>query len=288
MKQNYFDAMNTRNIKILFTLVSTFVIIGNSHATVIFEASDTNTSTVQNTVAGSTSRVGDTATGTLVVTNTFAGTNNFNGGFGSTDDINTLLAAQGLPAISDASLVEITLVVDSIAGNLNANGVTFGLGDTATSFPNADGTLGGLAINLTANGNQDIEILNNGGGVNANGGVGGVTEASILDGFEVLLTADTNGFTFSFSDLISSGVAGGTAGGTPADITGTFAAGEFVSLFSTGFFNTSTQSTGAAGAVTTISTAEIHVSTIPEPSSFALIFGIGSFGLLLRRRRALV
>ena len=81
------------------------------------------------------------------------------------------------------------------------------------------------------------------------------TTASVLDGYEVTLVANAAGFTYSFTGIES-------AGGAIADISGTFAAGEFASNFGASHFYSSLQRRFATS--TTMDTSEASIDVVPD------------------------
>ncbi|MGD7653362.1 MAG: hypothetical protein ACQCXQ_09125 [Verrucomicrobiales bacterium] len=239
-----------------------------THAAVIFQASATNTTEIVNTSndLDALTITGDTDGGTLVIDNQNGSFNN--GGFASSQTVGSLNSG----SLTSMDALTMTLTVDSITGPFRANGVTFGLTDDNSAFG-----LGaaGLGINVRANGSTTT--LSAGFGTADSIDSWGATEASIMDGFTVTLTADVNGYRFSFTDLIAQGT------NPIVDITGTFSGTEFVDNFSAGYFYETTQKFNTTDAtITTISEASIDV--IPEPSTtvvLGLFCGIGAF---LRRR----
>ena len=239
-----------------------------AHATVVFDASPMNTTVTTNN--GSPTGLAGTP-GALTLT---GATNGFNStGIASTSDINTL---NGTNLVA-TDTVTIRLTVDSITGGpIRANGINFGIRDAASFVGvNALG-IGNNLIGLEA-GNNGSDILSF---VDSNAVVDtgfSATDAEILNGFSLTLTADVNGWEYTLESV------GATS---PLTVGGTYSGTEFVDTFGGGhFFYTAQKFNNADPLVSTISEASIHVTSIPEPSAFALL-GLGSLGLLLRRRRA--
>jgi VCBS repeat-containing protein len=206
----------------------------------IFSGTGANTSIIENTVNG-------TPTITFadpILTLSSTGNNNFNGGLSSTDDIDTLL---GTPLL-DTDTVFLELVVDSLAGNLVANGFEFGI-SPGVAFRPANNLLfhiedGGAVSHMTS---TSIVDGNAAAGWSA-------TEGSILNGFTASLTADQDGYTFAFTGL--------DAGGADTSFSGTFAnPTQFRDLFGGGhFYLTAQKSNNPDPMVTTISQATIAVN----------------------------
>ena len=194
----------------------------SAHADIVFQASDTNTTPVSNLNGGTDTLdkvaiTGDTAAGTLLVSNTNGNFNN--AGITSTDTIATLNGS----AVAATSVVTMTLTIDDITGGFRANGVAFGLTADNTTFGDATD----LRVQLRAN-DEAAELIS-GFGTPDPFTAWGATEASIRDGFTVTLVADIKGYTFSFSDLIAINE------NPVVDITGTFSGNEFLDNFGPGF-----------------------------------------------------
>ena len=224
-----------------------------SHADVVFQASDTNTTVASNNNNGGDSDAnvaitGDTASGVLTITNT-------NGNFGragimSTDTIATLSGG----ALTDLDTVIMVFTIDSIEGLFRANGVTFGLDDGALNDDGSSefGLGAGLGVNLRAN--NVTTTLAAGFGTADPITAFSPTEASITDGFTVTLTANVDGYTFSFEGLLPNDA------NPIVDITGTFSGTEFIDNFSEGhFFGVSQKfNQGTEAFTTTVSQASIE------------------------------
>ena len=256
-----------------------------AHAALVFEATPGNTTNFSNNNNGTTAAnisLTGTASDLLLAS---SGGNFFAGGFGSSDDINTLNGS----TLTDLDTVTISLTIDSVSdtgsSELRSRGIQFGIAsgvalDSGIASPTS------LIIGLGGGGNSGpVDLIQGTGGANSTEVSPAFTIAptSVADGFGVTLTADTNGYTFSYTGLTASS-------GTLADVTGTFAPGEFVSNFGDGHFYILTQKRNSSNAnpgTTTldISEASISIETIPEPSSVALV-GLSGLALLSRRRRA--
>ncbi|MDB4143801.1 hypothetical protein N9821_02670 [Akkermansiaceae bacterium] len=230
------------------------LMVGSAHAVSVFQASDTNTTKISNNNNAGDSLdniaiTGDTAASTLLISNT---NGNFgNGGIASTD---TIASLNGV-ALTALDTVTMTLTVDSITGGFRANGVSFGLTDDNAAFG-----LGGLGLGVNVRANGAATTLTAGFGTATPFTAFGVSEASIKDGFTVTFTADVNGYTFSFADLLPQGA------NPIVDITGTFSGTEFIDNFGAGYFYDTTQkhNLGADPTDTVISVASIDVTTFVD------------------------
>lgn len=218
-----------------------------AHADVVFQASDTNTTVISNNNNGADSDAnvaisGDTSAGVLTISNT---NGNFgNAGIASTDTISALSGG----ALTSLDTVIMIFTVDSIDGLFRANGVTFGLDDDNSTF----GLLGGLGVNVRAN--NATTTLTAGFGTADAMTAFSATEASIKDGFTVTLTANVDGYTFSFDGLLPNNA------NPIVDMTGTFSGTEFVDNFSDGYLYGTAQkwNQGADALTTTVSRASIE------------------------------
>ncbi|MEP4077268.1 hypothetical protein [Haloferula sp.] len=228
----------------------------SSHAVEVFSADTGNITAVNNNGAGTISG----ATPDLIVTN--ASVSNNMGGFASTSDINTLNGS----ALTAADTVTIKVTVDSLTvGNLRANGVEFGMA-SAVGFRPANSLLIGMA---GSNNGSDVRIVagsfQDAGTLEFNS-----SQADIIDGFSITLTANAAGYTFFLEDIL---VAGSTNpaysnGDTTATISGTFSGTEFLDNFSTGhFYSAVQQQTAGAAMVADYSVATIDVVNVPDMDS---------------------
>ena len=235
-----------------------------AQASVIYQATTNNINTIENTVNGTTTQ--SESGGVLTVTQN--GNGNYNGGFASSQDIDTLL---GRPLLATET-VRLQLTVDSMNFDLSANGFEFGLSPNGTAFRPG----GHLIFQIRPN-DQIGSIANNAfdGGTNNVGF--GLTEASVLDGFSGTLLASQSGYTFSFQDVVLSS-------GAAATYSGTFASpAEFQSVVGGGHFYTTSQKAGTPNPASfDISVASIDV--IPEPSSIGLGL-LGAVALFVRQLR---
>lgn len=257
--------MKTHN-KTILTAITALGMIGTSGAAVIFDASTTNTTTIANAGQGGVGTVTGSP-GSLVYTSP---ANNFNNsGFTSTDTINTLLGT----SLAATDVITVTLSIDSMTGSaLRSNGLFFGLGGGTTQGSITDADALGAQLNNNNNGNSTP-----GGVALASSGTvspaGTITDASILDGFTATLTANSTGYSYVLEGLSTS----------PITISGSLTEAEFLGLGSTHFYFTAQQFDNSS-LVTTFSEASIDVTSVPEPSSAALL-GLGGLALILRRRK---
>jgi arylsulfatase A len=223
---------------------------GAEVATTIFDAAASNTTGVANDgVLGS--GAGDSATGDLVWTGPSANFNN--GGFASTCDINALL---GTP-LTTADTVTVKLDVTSLVGTLRANGITFGVHDSATWADKDNGaTAGSMIVNLNSSDTAGVidiwetSFQDAGPTAYSTGG-----DAALADGFALTLEADVDGYTFTLDSVAASTIV----------LDGTFAGTEFVDNFgSSHFYYTAQRFNTGGGLVSTIGEASIAVASPPE------------------------
>ena len=262
--------MKRTNNNTLAIAITTLGMIGTSSATVIFDASPTNTTQINNGIAGTPGSLTGTP-GNLTYTN---GGGNFDfSGFTSTNDVNTL---NGTDIVS-TDVVTATINVSSFSGaELRANGIDFGFNnDTALGTE----SVGDLQVRLNAtNLSGAIQTFFNGGDALNSGSNTNV--AQLTDGFTATLVADVNGYTFTID--------GATA--SPLVIDGTFSGTEFVDTIGNAHFTFSQQhrnndQAASPGDLSSlIAEASIEVVSIPEPSSTALL-GLGGLALIMRRRK---
>ena len=232
-------------------------------ASLIFSAGAGNLNTISNAVTGTTSASFAGGSGTFDTT----GLNNYNGGIASQQDIDTLLGR----LLLDTETVILSLTVDGMTGDLQANGYEFGISPDGTGFRPA----GHLVFQLRANG--QTSKVSPGALVDGDSpATFNLGETSIEDGFSGTLTANAQGYTFDFTGV---NVASGTG---PTSFSGTFAnATQFRNLFGSGHFYTTAQK-NANPMTVTISTATIQV--IPEPGTMGLLL-LGAAGLARRLKR---
>ena len=253
-------------------------------ASTIFNALPTNTTNFSNNNAGTTAANVSLTGGTTALDFDLDGGNFFAAGFGSTNTINTLNGT----ALTDSDVVTISLTVDSVThtgtSELRSRGIEFGLGaNNALDGGSADST--SLILGIGGGGNSgNVNLITGTGAGNTAAVVPTLafTNASIADGFTVTLTADVDGYNFSYVGLTATGAT------TLADVSGTFAPGEFTSSFGEGNFYLLTQKRNSNNnnpGTTTLDISAATISVIPEPSSFALL-GFSTVGFLFKRRRA--
>ncbi|CAD7694829.1 unnamed protein product [Ostreobium quekettii] len=212
----------------------------------IFNASPENSTGINN---GAGSAGVDTlagATGTLTLESTWGTNHAF--GLASTDTIDSLAAESPLGrALRDTDTVRVTAVVTGITGDLNSNGVEFGLAPTVGFRPSphlifqvdADGAASGLA-HFPGSGSPATSFWV--GVTGSDDAVWGVDEASLLDGFTISIEANKDGFTVTISD--AEFVDNGSA--TPGVFHGAFTGTEFIDNFGGGHLYFTAQKSGAA------------------------------------------
>lgn len=255
----------------------TFVVSSASNAATIFNASTSNTTLVTNgTISAANSLPTLTEdSGTLTLTSNTTSLDN--SGFVSTQTINAL---NGTP-LTTLDTVTIGLSVTSVTGaTVRANGVAFGIVGQPDFFNNIPGDFF-LAQAEAQNSGADVQIVNNSFQDSLQGASGpDATNALIASGFDFTLVADVNGYEFTLAGVSTT---------SPISISGTFTGNEFVENFGDGHFYYSAQRINNTNAsqnlISEVTVASIDVTTIPEPSAFALV-GLSGLGLLLRRRRA--
>ena len=223
------------------------------HAVDIFDATTGNTTNFSNDNNGTAAAniLLSGATPDLLLDND--GGDFFAGGFGSTDDIDTLKGS----ALLDTDTLIISLTVDSVSqtgtSELRSRGIQFGMAETialdgGTTSPNS------LILGFGGGGNSGPVDVIVGTGANSTEVAPAFTiePSSVADGFEITLTANSTGYTFSYTGLTASS-------GTLADVTGTFAPGEFVSNFGAGHFYLLAQKRNQGTTTLDISEARISI-----------------------------
>jgi hypothetical protein len=226
--------------KIIYISAVAIGLVGSAQSAEIWSATTANTTVIDSEYSSTGPATLSGTEGNLVLTSSNGG---FNAdGFASTADINTLNGT----ALVDTDTVTIKLTVDSISGDLRANGVTFGMFSSAEAATTDTGMLigakmanQGSAVNIRAS-FQDI------------GDTGFfATDAELYDGFTMTLTANAAGYTFVLESV------GATS---PITVSGTFAGTEFLDHFGSGHFYFSAQKFNTGPVSTTISEASISVT----------------------------
>ncbi|MEP2776282.1 MAG: PEP-CTERM sorting domain-containing protein [Luteolibacter sp.] len=259
---------------LLLITAATAGLVGVASATVIFDATPSNTNEVFNTVG---SGAGTPATGTvtgsagaLVITN--SGVNFGMYGIASMSSINTLLGDASMAALTSADTVTFTATITGITGDIRANGIEFGMSPTATGFRPDDHLLYGLKAQNNDNTIVDNAFVDGGSSAGAS-----ATEGSIKDGFNITLTANNAGYTFFLSGIDAGG------GVTTITKSGGFTGTQFVDNFANGHYYLAIQRFNTAPD-TVMNISEASIAVVPEPSSLTLL-GFGLTALLVRRRR---
>ncbi len=154
-----------------------------------------------------------------------------NAGIASKENIDELSAAYNGGSLSDTDTVVLTFDYESV-GDITANGIELGISPNGTGFRPDGNFFFVIDDNGAASGMAQGNVL----GIGVNDAVFGFLESSLSDGFTATLTANTNGFTFDFADVVVTG-----SGQTTASYSGTFTGNQFLDIFSTGHMYSTTQ-----------------------------------------------
>lgn len=220
-----------------------------------FEATTNNTTLFSNGVADTGLMTLSGATPDLILTNNNGSFNN--GGFGSTENMSSLLGT----SLHSSNEVTIRVTVDSIGGvgELRSNGFSFGMGGAPVFY-------GGGTHSLF----MAIAADNSGAGVSLystflTGGATGlaVSQSSLEDGFGITLTANSRGYRFELTDIVVNG-----SGATTAEVQGSFFGTEFVDHFNQGHFYLSAQKWNTGNVVLDVSEASMAVVEIFVPTPY--------------------
>ena len=264
------NTMKTQTKNTLAVAIATLGMIGTSNAVVIFDASPGNTTLANNGIGAQGTLMG--TSGNLDFQNNDSGFN-FSA-FASTQNVNTLNGG----AITDANTVTVTVSVSGFSvGIIRANGIDFGLNNATTSnISNLE--TGDNIIRLEAsNIGGDIGTFFNGAAFLDSSSTS--TTAELTNGFTAILVADVDGYTYTLDSV------GDTS---PVTVSGTYAPGEFVSTVGNSHLVFAQQQFNAGNngvnLLSNITQASIEVTTVPEPSSAALL-GLGGLALIMRRRK---
>ncbi len=212
--------------------------------TIIFDASTTNTALIGNgrgplgTLTGSP--------GNLILTNS---THSFNlSGIASVDDINMLKGSK----LTSTDIVTIKVNVSSLSGGqLRADGIQFGLGDTATQGVIDPGDLQ-IRMKTSSAGGTILTYFNGLPPVNT-GYI--ATTAELTNGFTATLVADIKGYTFTLESV------GNTS---PLTVSGTFTGSQFIDIVGSGhFYYTAQQYNTKESLVSSITQANIEIASRP-------------------------
>jgi hypothetical protein len=180
---------------------------------------------------------------------------------------------------SAATSITATWVVDSQTSPGSTNGVEFALqGGTSNGTGDGSGFRSEPNIRFVINSsNQWTLAVKDGttsGNLSANNSLGAA--AGTADGYSFTLTLDAAGWALSSTDFATNIATSGTwtvSGFDFSDLQGSLYASSII------------QSENNNNNVRTMNIDSITVDVIPEPSSAALIMGLGVMGLLARRRR---
>lgn len=190
------------------------VVIFNADPGDVSGTSNVNAITNNNNVPGISGSAGD-------ITVTLNGDNFSNQGIASQDNISSLL---GRP-LADTDTVTMTFVLEETS-DIIANGIELGLSPNGTGFRPEDN----LSFAIDADGgNSGLSIGNVIGLSNRVLGFG-FTEASVIDGFTLTLTANAEGYVFEIMDVVTTEPTAQTS----AQFAGAFTGNQFLDIFSTG------------------------------------------------------
>ncbi|MEN8773777.1 MAG: PEP-CTERM sorting domain-containing protein [Akkermansiaceae bacterium] len=244
----------------------------NVKATVVFDASTTNVNVVGNAVGLlSNNLYDDPSTGALTLSSVTLSNNNASG-LASADDIDTL---KGTPLLATDTVTMTLGISDSTLNNIRANGIEFGMSPNGTGFRPASN----LIFQIDADNDASGMAIGNIPALTLNVAGWGVTEASLGDGFTATLVANNAGYTFTLSDIQEVG----NLTNTTLSYSNTFSGTEFIDNFGGGHLYYTRQIATGEGEVN-ISEFSIDVTSIPEPSTTALL-GLLTLGSVFKRRR---
>jgi len=258
--------------------------------------------------------LGASAASAQVFTSDFSGTQPWN--FDSLTDPQTQVggtgqfeytgaATNGVSYVEDAFTLAPTFTAETgtlvISGSLDISGIEFGTGDfnkrnfltiMADSGNKGKFDGGGAILNLGLGGwnnpgefslGQDLTVRFWGGGV---GQIGNFIPTGVVD-FETTLIVsgdDATGWNLDATTTISGGATGST-NSTYSRTDAGFDGLQSISGIQVGFDGTTSVSSNFTAADTFI-IDDVSVSVIPEPSTYAMLFGLLTLGVAgLRRRR---
>lgn len=165
------------------------------------------------------------------ITVDLVGGNLNNAGIASKQTINELFDAFNGGSLEETDAVVLTFEFESV-GDIAQNGIELGISPNGTGFRPAGNFFFVIDDNGALSGMAQGNVL----GLGANDAGFGFTEASLSDGFTATLTADVNGFTFDFTDVVVAG-----SGNTSASFSGNFTGTQFLDIFSNGHMYSTTQ-----------------------------------------------
>lgn len=291
--------------------------INSTSADIIFDAFTDSTSIAQNGAASGTGA--STITGGVInLSNNTTGNANVN--LTSTATIASLISAASggtTTSLVNSDVIRLSVYVDSIDGELTANGIEFGvITGSPTDFRGVgsdantllrlrpDGTGGGAGAfpNEPGLSPDNIFVANSGSDGFFDNQFGaafgpGIDETSLEDGFFLTQEISINGVTNTISDILLLDGSSATSFTFPTialpgvDASGNFIADgglntDFVTFFNGAHFNFGTQVIGTGSLLNNavISSATIELNPVPEPTSTFMLLTVG-FGICVRRRR---
>lgn len=232
----------------------------------------------------------DNMDGTFTLVTQDGSANNTNSFIQSDDGGPNNINSYNGSTLLSTDVVTVRVTVDGITGDLNANGIEFGISSGLNTFRGDPSFLARWRPNGVGGGETELANGFNGLTGNVNNAGTGVQEDSLDDGFTIEAIYDVNGITYTISDIEERVTNNPTQTIflSAADILAdTGNAYNFADVGTqNAYFNFQTAGTGN-NRTATISEFSIEVSSsvVPEPSS-AIALAFGGLGLLFRRRRS--